>query len=141
MTQRKPPGVPWESWIDKQIRRARELGEFDDLPGAGAPLRDLHSPFDELWWVKDKLRREELSYMAPSVALRKQVHDALRAASRAESEAEVRQLIAAINEQIRDANRKGLRGPALMLTPFDADRVVREWRRRQPHQRQTDGGS
>ncbi len=80
--------------------------------------------------MKEKLRREELSYVAPSVALRKQVHDVLQAASRAESEAEVRQLIAEINMQIRDANRKGIRGPSLMLTPFDPDRAVREWRRR-----------
>ena len=135
MTGRKPPGIPWESWIDRQIRRARELGDFDDLPGAGEPLRGLHQPFDKLWWVKDKLRREDLSYMAPSVALRKQVHDTLHAASRAESEAEVRRSIAEINAQIRDANRKGIRGPALMLTRVNADRVVREWRRRQPHQK------
>jgi hypothetical protein len=58
------------------------------------------------------------------------VHDALQAASRAQTEAEVRQLIAEINEQIRDANRKGIRGPSLMLMPFDPERVVRDWRRR-----------
>jgi hypothetical protein len=138
MTQRKPPGIPWESWIDRQIRRARERGEFEHLPGAGEPLRDIHKPFDELWWIKDKLRREQLSYMAPSVALRKQVYDALQAASRAESEAEVRQLIAEINAAIRDANRKGIRGPSLVLTPFDADHVVREWRRQQQHRKADD---
>jgi hypothetical protein len=60
MTERKPAGVPWESWIDRQIRRAEERGEFDDLPGAGRPIPDLDKPFDELWWVKDKLRREGL---------------------------------------------------------------------------------
>jgi Domain of unknown function (DUF1992) len=129
VTERKPSGVPWESWIDRQIGRAREQGDFDDLPGAGQPLADLGKPFDELWWVKGKLRREELSYMAPSVALRKQVHDTLQATSEANSETEVRRLIASINEQIREANRKGIRGPALLLSPFDADRVVREWRR------------
>ena len=111
MTERKPPGVPWESWIDRQIRQARERGEFEDLPGTGQPLPDLDRPFDELWWVKEKLRREELSYMAPSVALRQHVHDALQAASRAKSEAEVRRLIAEVNEQIRDANRKARATP------------------------------
>jgi hypothetical protein len=68
--------------------------------------------------------------MAPSVALRKHVHDVLQAASEADSETEVRRLIAEVNEQIREANRKGIHGPALPLAPFDADRVVREWRRR-----------
>lgn len=130
MTERKPSGVRWESWIDRQIGRARERGDFDDLAGSGQPLPDLGKPFDELWWVKGKLRREDLSYMAPSVALRKHVHDALQAASEAESETEVRRLIAAVNEQIREANRQGIRGPALLLTPFDAERIVRDWRRR-----------
>ncbi|HTT28082.1 MAG TPA: DUF1992 domain-containing protein [Solirubrobacteraceae bacterium] len=114
MTQRKPPGARWESWIDRQIREAEERGEFGDLPGAGKPIPDLDKPFDEMWWVRDKLRREGLTYMAPSVALRKEAHDALEAASRAGSEREVRQIVSAINEKIRDANRKtiAVRKPA-----------------------------
>ena len=128
MTSRKPPGARWESWIDRQIREADERGEFDDLPGAGKPIPDLDKPFDELWWVKDKLRREGLSYMPPSVALRKEAGGALLAASRAASEAEVRKIISAINEKIREANRNVIAGPPLMLVPYDVDRVVREWR-------------
>jgi hypothetical protein len=130
MSERKPPGVPWESWIDKQIRRAEDRGEFHELPGAGEPLSDLGKPFDNMRWVKDKLRREGLSYMSPSVALRKEAHDSLDAASSAASEADVRQLIAEINERIREANRKGIHGPALMLVPIDVERVVQEWRRK-----------
>jgi hypothetical protein len=128
MTRRKPPGGRWESWIDRQIREAEERGEFADLAGAGKPIPDLDKPFDELWWVKDKLRREGLSYMPPSVALRKEAGDALLAASRAGSEAEVRQIISAINDKIREANRKTIAGPSLMLVPYDVERVVREWR-------------
>jgi DnaJ homologue, subfamily C, member 28, conserved domain len=127
MTARKPPGVSWESWIDKQIREAEERGEFENLPGAGQPIPNLDKPFDELWWVKNKLHREGLSYMPPSVALRKEAHDALEAISRARSEADVRRLIADINEKIREANRKGIRGPSLMLMPFDVERVVKQW--------------
>ena len=132
MTRRKPPGATWESWIDRQIREAEDRGEFDDLAGAGKPIPDLDKPFDDLWWVKDKLRREGLSYMPPSVALRKEAGDALLAASRAGSEAEVRQVISAINDKIREANRKTIAGPPLMLVPYDLERVVREWRERRP---------
>jgi hypothetical protein len=128
MTRRKPAGAGWESWIDRQVREAQERGEFDDLPGAGKPIPDLDKPFDELWWVKDKLRREGLSYMPPSVALRKEAYDALVAASRANSEAEVRKIIGAVNDKIREANRKTIAGPSLMLVPYDVERVVREWR-------------
>jgi hypothetical protein len=129
VSERKPPGVPWESWIDKQVRRAHERGEFDELPGSGKPLSDLGKPFDPMRWVKDKLRREGLSYMSPSVALREEARVTLEAALGAASETEVRELIADINERIREANRKGIRGPALMLIPFDVERVVREWHR------------
>lgn len=128
MTRRKPPGAGWESWIDQQVREAEERGEFKDLPGAGKPIPGLDKPFDELWWVRDKLRREGLTYMPPSVALRKEANDALAAASRANSEAEVRKIISAINEKIREANRKGIVGPPLMLVPYDVEQVVREWR-------------
>lgn len=128
-TKRKPAGASWESWIDRQVREAEERGEFDDLPGVGKPIPDLDKPFDELWWVRDKLHREGLTYMPPSVALRKEATDALQAASRANSEAEVRKIISAINDKIREANRVGIAGPPLMLVPYAVDRVVREWRR------------
>jgi len=69
--------------------------------------------------------------MPPSVALRKEANDALVAASRADSEADVRRIISAINEKIRDANRNTIAGPPLMLVPYDIEQVVREWREQQ----------
>jgi len=128
MTARKRPGLGWESWIDKQIREATERGEFDDLPGTGEPIPDLDKPFDELWWVKRKLSSEGLTYLPPSLALRKEAQDALRAASHASSEADVRRIIENINGQIREANRKGVAGPAIMLVPYDIDLILEQWR-------------
>src|SRR5690348_1688515 len=129
MTQRKPAGMTFESWIDRQIRQAAERGEFDDLPGSGAPLQDLDKPYNELWWVKRKLRDEQLSYLPPSLALRKEAHEVLEGVGQARTEAEVRDRIEAINEKIRDAIRLGIRGPDFNLTPFDVERIVEEWRR------------
>jgi len=127
MTQRKPPGVSFETWIDRQIRDATERGEFDDLPGRGKPLGDLDQPQDELWWVRQKMQRENLSYLPPTLALRKEVEDVLAAASRAGSEAEVRRMVTAVNDKIRAANRMALSGPPLNLAPFDVDAIVRRW--------------
>jgi hypothetical protein len=31
MTERKPPGMSFTSWIDQQISGAEERGAFDDL--------------------------------------------------------------------------------------------------------------
>ncbi|MEV4218944.1 DUF1992 domain-containing protein [Nonomuraea sp. NPDC049725] len=52
MTERKPGGMQFESWVDRQIREAQERGEFDDLPGAGKPLPGADKPYDEHWWIK-----------------------------------------------------------------------------------------
>jgi Domain of unknown function (DUF1992) len=120
--------MPWESWIDRQVRDAQKRGECGDLPGAGQPIPDLDKPYDEMWWVKNTLGREGLTYMSPSVALRKEAHDALQAASSAKSETEVRKIITDINTKIREANTKGIAGPPLTLTPYDVERVVRDSR-------------
>jgi hypothetical protein len=40
VTARKPADLPFESWIEQQIQQAQREGRFDDLPGAGRPLRD-----------------------------------------------------------------------------------------------------
>ncbi|MEU2156762.1 DUF1992 domain-containing protein [Streptomyces sp. NPDC019396] len=129
MTERKPPGVSFESWVDKQIREATERGDFKDLPGFGEPLPDSGAEsYDEMWWIKGKMHREGLSYLPPSLALRKEAEDALEAATRAPSEAAVRRIIEGVNEKISAAIRRPPPGPLLGLTPYDVDAVVRDWR-------------
>ncbi|MFI7098850.1 DUF1992 domain-containing protein [Streptomyces sp. NPDC050161] len=130
MTERKPPGVSFESWIDKQIREAQERGDFAELPGVGKPLPHLDKPYDEMWWVKDKMTRESLSYLPPSLALRKEAEEAEEAAANAPTEAALRRILTAVNEKIRAALRTPLEGPPLRLTPFDIDERARAWRER-----------
>jgi hypothetical protein len=130
MTERKPPGVGFETWVERQLREAAERGAFDDLPGAGRPIPDLDKPHDELWWVKQKLRRENFSYLPPTIALRRQAEEALEAAAQAGSEDEVRRIVAGINARIIEGNRKAASGPPLNLAPFDVERVVGGWRDR-----------
>jgi hypothetical protein len=130
MTERKPPGVSFEGWVDKQIREASERGEFAELPGFGKPLAGDAAPYDENWWVKDKLRREQLSFLPPTLLLRKEAEDAHEAALRARSEHEVRQIVTEVNEKIGEALRRPPEGPPLNMVPFDVDGVVREWRAR-----------
>ncbi|MGW5650211.1 DnaJ family domain-containing protein [Streptomyces humi] len=131
MTERKPPGVPFESWVDKQIRDAQRRGEFDELPGAGRPLPAvLDTPYDELWWVKRKMAREGLAMLPPTLALRKEAEDALAAALAAPSERIVRKIITEVNVRIRDMMFKPPPGPPLGKKPYDVEEVVREWRER-----------
>lgn len=52
---------PFESVVERRIREAMERGEFDDLPGTGEPLPDAGRPYDELWWVKKWVKRNDLT--------------------------------------------------------------------------------
>jgi len=127
MAQRKPPNISFESWVDRQIRDATDRGEFDDLPGRGKPIADLDRPRDELWWVRQKMHRENLSYLPPTLALRKEAEDVRATVSRARSEAEVRRVVGAINDKIRAAHRMPPSGPPLNLMPYDVEAVVGDW--------------
>ena len=57
MTDRKPVGTSFSSWIDQQISEAAERGAFDDLPGAGQPL-PKRNDFDGQAWLADYVRRQ-----------------------------------------------------------------------------------
>ncbi|MER7413700.1 MULTISPECIES: DUF1992 domain-containing protein [Streptomyces] len=129
MTERKPPGVSFETWADRQIREAEERGDFAQLPGAGKPLPGLDKPYTEQWWVERKMRDENLSYLPPSLALRKDAQEAREKAARARSEREVRTLLDEINSRIEEAVRYPPEGPPHRLVPFDVEAAVEEWRR------------
>ncbi len=116
MTERKPPGVPFESWVDRQIREAEGRGEFARLPGAGKPL-PADTTYDELWWIKRKMAREGLSVLPPSLALRKEAEDALEAAYAAPTERIARKIITEVNVKIRDMMFRPPPGPPLGMKP------------------------
>ena len=124
MTQ---PSGPIESWVERQISAAIERGEFDNLPGEGKPIPGIDDPPDPLWWVKQKMRRENLSVVPPSLALRREVEDTLERAYAARTEQQIWDLLEPINKKIRAAIRVPPVGPPLSLMPIDIDRVVRRW--------------
>ncbi|MGO4462036.1 DUF1992 domain-containing protein [Streptomyces sp. M-16] len=128
MTERKPPGVSFESFVDRQIREAADRGEFEKLPGWGKPMASLDAPYDELWWIKGKLHREGFSPLPPSLALRKEAEDALEKVREARTERRVRAVLAEVNEKIRAALLRPPPGPLLNLTEFDVEAVVADWR-------------
>jgi hypothetical protein len=122
--------MSWESWIGRRIREAEERGEFENLPGMGKPIPDLDKPHDENWWIRQKLRSEDLSYLPPSLALKKEAESALGAALSAKSEIKVREIIEEINAKITRANRLGIKGPSVGFVLYDIERVLRDWRER-----------
>lgn len=133
MTERKPPGVSFETWVDKQIAGAIERGEFDQLPGAGEPIRDLDKPYEELW-VNRKLHREGLSTedaLPTPLKLRKEIERLPETVRKLRTEAAVRETVAELNERIRSWLLVPT-GPQVRLAPVNVDRVVAGWRAEQP---------
>ncbi len=130
MTGRKPHDTSMESWIERRIREAAERGAFDDLPGHGEPIRDLGRHRDEGWWLKRKMRAEGLSYLPPSLILRKDVEDALALARDAASEDDARAILEDVNARIRAAIRTPPEGPPLNRRPVDVEGAIGQWRAR-----------
>ena len=129
MTERKPAGVSFESWVERQLREARERGSFEGLPGTGKPLPA--SATDELSWVRDKVRREDLPVSAllpPALAVAKEVEDLPARLARERSEARVRALLADLNARIDAARRGPQAGPPVRTAPVDVEDVVAAWR-------------
>jgi len=121
--------VPYESWVERQIREATERGEFDNLPGAGKPLPGLNGRDDEDWWVKGFLEREKIPMPLPaSLALRKEIAELPQTLAGVRDEDEVRRLIEDLNERIRDSHRRKVDGPALVHRPVDVEAAVAKWR-------------
>jgi hypothetical protein len=129
MTERKPPGTSWETWIDAQIRIAREQGAFDNLPGAGKPLPNLDQEYDPDWWVKQLVQREEVSVLPPSLELLRKVENELAAIDKLDDEASVRHRVAALNAEIAKVNATVMEGPPTRLGTLNVDQVVARWRR------------
>jgi hypothetical protein len=127
MTERKPPGTSWETWVEAQIRVAREQGAFDNLPGAGKPLPNLDLGNDPLWWVKQFVQRERISMLPPSLELLRKVEKELAAIGKLPDEATVRQRIAALNAEIAKVNATVVEGPPTRLGVLDVDQAVARW--------------
>jgi hypothetical protein len=120
----------FESWIDRQIREARERGEFDNLPGAGKPIPGIRRR-DDNWWIKGLMERENLEPVLPtSLSLRKESEQLLDTVARERSEQAVREIVTDLNERILDSRRRQVDGPKIWLRTFNVDRVVEQWRER-----------
>lgn len=128
MANSRPTRSNWESWVDTVIREGQERGEFDDLPGAGRPIEGLDKPHDDLWWVRKKLRDEDVSYLPPTLALRKDKEDTLATIRTLRSESRARQMLEELNERIRAVNRRLAAGPPSTVMPLDVEQELAEWR-------------
>lgn len=130
---RKPPGVSFETWVERQVREAQERGAFDGLPGAGKPLP--REAGDELAWVRQKALREGLPVSAllpPALALAKEVEDLPGRLAGLRSEERVREVVEDLDARIRRARLGPQEGPPVRVRQLDVEALVSAWRDAQP---------
>jgi seryl-tRNA synthetase len=129
MTERKPPSMKMDDWVEAQIKQAQQQGEFDDLAGAGKPIGKLADPHDPDWWVKDFIRREKIDtdvLLPPTMQLRKEKAQIRERVQKMRTETEVREYVEELNKrillQVRDAT-----GPVIPVGKTDEDAVLEQW--------------
>lgn len=127
MSDRKS-GESFKSYVERQIREARERGEFHVLEGKGERIEELYQPYEPDWWIKQKMRREKFSFVPDAIAIRRECEAFRQSLPRIASEQEVRTRTAELNERIRKINRTVTHGPPTTQAVMDVDEVVRRWR-------------
>ena len=122
-------------WVDFQVRKAMERGEFDDLPGAGKPLR-LPAEHDPDWWVKRLIEREKISGVAPpAIGLRREDAELDDLLDREGTPDGVRRVVADFNRRVVEARRQLQGGPPVVTRLRDADAEVAAWATRRAERR------
>jgi hypothetical protein len=125
--EKPPPPRFWHRLAEERIRDAQDAGQFDNLPGFGKPIPGIDVPHDDLWWVKDKLRREQLSSLPPALAIALDIDQTLRRLAALPSAQAARGEIEALNERIERA-RFAPWGPAVNCQPLDIEETMARWR-------------
>ena len=132
----QPPNKPakkirtWDSLSEQRIQAAQADGQFDNLPGFGKPIPGIDEPHDDLWWVKDKLKREQLSSLPPALAIRLDVQNTLARLQDLPSESDVQRELAALNDRIRKASFAITWGPSVDVQPLtdaEINELVAAW--------------
>jgi len=130
MTERKPAGMSFTSWIDQQIEEAAERGAFDDLPGAGKPLPNRGDEDAGQAWLREYLRREGVSaaeVLPTPLRLRRESEDLPKAVRDLRSEEQVRAVVAELNERIMQWRRLPV-GLPIFVALVDEEQIVAAWR-------------
>jgi hypothetical protein len=117
--------------IETEIQQAIRRGEFENLPGAGKPLRGIGGRMDEDWWIRQKIENEDLGGLGPpALTLRTENQRLDDRLDRMHRETEVREHLADFNARVIEARRQLLGGPPVVTPTRDIDAEVTRWRER-----------
>jgi hypothetical protein len=136
MTERKPSGMSYETWVEHQISRGLARGDFADLDGAGKPLPRRSAADDAYDWVVQKARREGVDTAAmlpPGLALRRERDDLPARVARLATAEEVRAVAEDYNARVQAFWRRPQESrwsPVPGLA--DVEALVQGWQRSRP---------
>lgn len=117
-------------WVDLQVRRAIDRGDFANLPGAGKPLH-LPPQHDPDWWVKGLIEREKITGVAPpAIGLRQEDADLDDTLDREWAADGVRLVVEDFNRRVVEARRQLTGGPPVITKTRDPEAEVRRWQER-----------
>jgi len=123
-------------WVDLQVRRAMERGDFDELPGAGKPIRGLGATHDPDWWVKSLIEREKITgVLPPALGLRTEDAELDGLLDREATEDGVRRTVQDFNRRVVEARRQLQGGPPVVTPTRDEEAEVVAWRARRAERR------
>ena len=135
MTERKPQGMTFETWVEQQIRRAEEEGAFEGLSLTGKPLPRRDREKSSYQWALEWARREEadVAAMLPTgLVLRKEREELRGLIARQTSEVAVRALVVAHVERVDQYYRRPVDGVWVPVGMPDVEEMVDQWRRSRP---------
>ncbi len=120
-----------QTWVEEQLRIAMERGDFDDLPGAGKPIRDLGASHDPDWWLRRLVERENITVLPASLQLRKDDAELDARLDALAVEREVAKEVEEFNARVIRARYTPVDGtPPLITMPRDVDETLAGWRER-----------
>ena len=118
-------------YVDLQIQQAMARGDFDNLPGAGQPIRGLGAQHDPDWWVRQLVEREKITgVLPPALQLRKDDAELDAQLDALPTEAQVREALEEFNARVIKARYTPVDGPPLITQPRDVEAEVTAWRAR-----------
>jgi hypothetical protein len=135
MTERKPAGMSFETWIDHQITQARDRGAFEHLAGAGRPLPRRDREQTSYEWALEWARRENGGadgMLPPGLALRKERDGLPAAVARLASEAAVRAAVEDFNDRVAAHWRRPADRADAVPGMADLDALLEHWRATRP---------
>lgn len=119
------------AYVETAIQQAMRRGDFDDLPGAGKPIEGLGEHHDPDWWIRRKIRTEQLTGLGPPALMLRTEHAEFAARADAlRREEDVREYVEDFNRRVIEARRQLLGGPPVVTPTRDVEAEVADWRER-----------